>query len=738
MPLRSAWNFIAACILGFALLANPGHTSVPATIIFGGDLDYPPFERAEDGRPVGFHIDVELALGRAGERTVRHRLGPWPEIVEALRTGEVDVVPMLKSAERERFFWFSEPIHFASHAIFTSSDPGNVTQLSELRGWRVVVERSSYAHDRLLELGHEADRILVANTREAVQALGDGQADYAILVTGPATRLAHSQSLDLQRVGMPLWPQEYAFAVRKDRPDLIAWVETNLERVVANGEFQRIRERWEDDIAPATSSPYLNGWTKLAAALLVALLVWSIWMAFRLRRANAAEQKRRAIAEGDTAFLFFHDSVTRLPKREKFHAAANDAIKEGKLAAPADLLIFRVLNCNRIVSKHGSQALEDYVLSLGAELESFNLPAGHLAATTFSVLVESYDTHLIVEKVEAIGLNAYRMDQPRIAWGAARIPDHGHDVGEVFDKAEIALAGCIARGMKFLVYDHSLEPSESDLSLIRDFEEFGCRDVYVEYQPQLDLNSGQISAAEALIRWDHPEQGLIPPSRFIPLLEGVGLVSLVTRKAVHDTLQQSARFDQLGIPCRFSINVSVHDMLEGDLPGLFLEQLRRTGAKARNILVELTESGAVEEHGRVKAVAGKLRDMGIRTAIDDFGTGFATLANLTEIPFDEIKIDQLFVSQMLHSPGHRSAVRSVIDMAHDMGLEVVAEGVSAEAMLDLLRDKGCDRAQGYAISAPVSADDLIKFVLDWSKCAKGLDRGHVVDFPRSSARKSAS
>lgn len=722
-------------LLLMSLIAPRVAAAEGRTIVFGGDPSYPPFEWMQgDGSAAGLHVEVARAMGAAGNAHIVHRLAPWPDTVEALKAGGVDVVPMFRSEERERWFRFSEPIYFAHHAIFTAADPGSAVRLGQLDEWRVAVERSSFAHDQFTAAGSNVRLVLADTTRGALQALVSGQADYAVLAAAPANHLTQRLRLPVRRVGLPLWPREYAFAVRRDRPELAGWVSGALARTVATGEFDAISARWQEQIEPQAMKPDApaKSWSGSALLPLLALLALAagyLTARRRGRRSVLVERQKRSAAERDASFLARHDGRTGLPNRDHFLDGVAPVLVAATATWPIELLALRLSNFEAIAAANGRSAAEAMLSESAAKLHAAGAFAGSLAKGSFCAISSVADAQALIETLsQPIPLGPLDL-QPEFAWGVARAPDHGHDAEALLHKAEVALSACIARRRTWLIYDPALEPDAADLQLVKDFQAFGRNDLFALFQPQLDLESGRVVGAEALVRWHHPQRGLIPPGEFIPLLEGAGLVSSVTDFMIDAAVAQSAQLHQRGLRCRISVNLSVEDLKRSDLAAVFRGALSRHDARAEHICAELTESGAVEDPDQVRAALERLKALGLGTAIDDFGTGFSSLANLAELPFDELKIDQLFVGRMLDSPSHRSIVRSTIEMARDLGLTVVAEGAEDEATVEALRNKGCDRVQGYAVSRPLVADELFRFVSTyaWTPFPVSGERGVSAD-----------
>lgn len=707
------WISIRICAGAILLALFGGFPSTdaaaqPPVVVFGGDLNYPPYEWSDNGTPRGFLIDIEDAMGRAGGATASHRLAPWPDTISALKSGAVDVVPMFKSDEREKDFWFSRPVFFAHHAIFTRLDPGRATDLAELRTWRVVVEGSSFAHDQFAATAGVGELILVGNTQEALAVLTEGGADYAVLAEQPAARLIFDMRLPVSRVGAPFWPREYGFAVLRDRAGLIAWVERSLDAVIASGEFQRIQADWQAELdAPVRMAPRWLGkdWEVLAA--LIALGFGTLlFVLVRIRSALRDERGRRSAAESDASFLLEHDLASGLPRRRRFEAEANcvlNSLTGGRLK----LIALRTVEIQREGARPSSTELAEAQSLIGECLTDMGFASGYLCERTFAALVSAGTAHGVVESI-AQRLQRAGFDA-EFAWGGARFPEHGHDAHDLLKRAELALAACSASGRKWAMFDGNMQPGPDDARLVRDFLSFGKNDIFAVYQPQLDLRSGRITGAEALVRWNHRDLGSIPPDQFIPQLEQAGLVGEVTMRMIDEAIKLGARFRAKGYATRVSVNVSAQDFADRDLPELVEARLRDLGGRPEDLTIELTESGAVSDPELVRETLARLQLIGVRAAIDDFGTGFASLASFTELPFQELKIDRLFVERMNSSPGHREAVSSAINMARRMKMEVVAEGAPDLATIELLKRMRCTRVQSFAVSPPLGADELFSF-----------------------------
>ncbi len=222
----------------------------------------------------------------------------------------------------------------------------------------------------------------------------------------------------------------------------------------------------------------------------------------------------------------------------------------------------------------------------------------------------------------------------------------------------------------------------------------------------MSLSSDHQLAVEALVRWQHPSRGLVPPIEFIPFAEQTGYIRAITQWVLARAIAQCAAWRADGLPMNVSINISARDLMDGELPERFSALLAEHGCAARWISLEITESAILDDPGHAIETLHRLHALGCKIAIDDYGTGYSSLAYLRRLPLNELKIDKSFVMGMVNDASDAVIVRSTIDLAHNMGLVVVAEGVEDEATLERLRALGCDIVQGFLLSRPMMADEV--------------------------------
>jgi EAL domain-containing protein (putative c-di-GMP-specific phosphodiesterase class I) len=232
----------------------------------------------------------------------------------------------------------------------------------------------------------------------------------------------------------------------------------------------------------------------------------------------------------------------------------------------------------------------------------------------------------------------------------------------------------------------------------------------LSYQPKICAKTGKVLGVEALVRWTHPEQGNIPPDDFIGMAEQSGLIRPLTQWVLKTALMQGALWHSSGLRIGVSINISARNLLEEELPEVLAGMLRDSGMPADHVTLEVTESVIMTDPEAALEVITELSDLGVSISIDDFGTGYSSLGYLKKLPAREIKIDRSFVKDMDHEKDDAAIVASTIELAHNLGLSVVAEGVETEEIWQLLRKLGCDVAQGYLFSAPQPPDKITTWI----------------------------
>lgn len=296
--------------------------------------------------------------------------------------------------------------------------------------------------------------------------------------------------------------------------------------------------------------------------------------------------------------------------------------------------------------------------------------------------------------------------------GIAMFPEHGESAESLLRRADVALSAAKQTQADFSIYDpahdrHSVKHLALKAELRHAIE---GDQLELHYQPRLDLRQGCIAAAEALVRWRHPEQGLIAPRQFVPMSEQRGLIGPLTEWVIRRALQDYRAWQEQGVALRVAVNLSARVLYDLSLPGKIEKLMVNAGLAPAALALEITEEATTIDPDRAMLILQRLDDMGIALSIDDFGTGHSSLSYLKRLPVDEIKIDRSFVSEMDRSEHDAKIVHATIDLAHNLGLGVIAEGVESARSLALLQQLNCDYVQGFHVSEPMPAGQMLAWL----------------------------
>jgi diguanylate cyclase (GGDEF)-like protein len=431
-----------------------------------------------------------------------------------------------------------------------------------------------------------------------------------------------------------------------------------------------------------------------------------------LARAFNAMQSGIAVRERQLAHNALHDSLTGLPNRALAMERLGSAISAQR---PVVLLYIGIENYRLINEGFGPEGVEDMLREASRCLSMSLLAsdtAARLAGSEFLLLLENTEIDRAVARADRLyGLltepQRIGHDEVRheVSIGIAAYPADGQLVEELISRAAIARHDAATSPGHLQIYQQDRDLAhQRQITLIRDLRRAVIEgELFLCYQPKLDLNHGHVRQAEALLRWQHPTLGQVSPTEFIPLAERTGSMGALTLWVIEEAIRQIAEWEQRGLHIQLSVNISVADLADDDLAIRVTALLMQYEVAAEQLIFENTESAIMHNPQQALSVLEQLRGCGISLSVDDFGTGYSSLAQLQRLPVQELKIDQSFVRNLDSTTGDGVIVRSTIEMSHNLGLKVVAEGVEFEPSLKLLKQWKCDTAQGYLISRPLNA-----------------------------------
>jgi diguanylate cyclase (GGDEF)-like protein len=459
----------------------------------------------------------------------------------------------------------------------------------------------------------------------------------------------------------------------------------------------------------------------LTAAAVFAVILLLAWLLL-YRTVHRASRRLRDQAQ-ENEHLALHDVLTNLPNRrllnDRLERAITAAGRTSSLVALMVLDVDRFKEVNDTLGHDRGDALLVQVAERISDVLREADTVARLGGDEFAVLAPTVgsvgDAERLARRVHSV------FDQPFIvgdlvlhvesSLGVAVLPNHAADATELMQRADTAMYGAKTSHVGVLVYAAGEDGNSTDrLVLLGDLRAaLGTKQLQMHYQPKVDLGTGQPVGVEALLRWTHPTRGNIPPNDFIPLAERTGLIYMVTRYVLELVMDQMAEWDR--VETEFShlpvaVNLSARNLLEPSFAEYVEDMLASHQIEPERLELEVTESALIEDPVRSHQMLHKLAGLGVALAVDDFGTGYTSMAQLEAMPLTTLKIDRSFVVRLADDPGGATLVKAMVDLAHEFGLEVVAEGVEDEDVTSLLRELGCDVGQGFLWSRPVNGDDL--------------------------------
>lgn len=432
-----------------------------------------------------------------------------------------------------------------------------------------------------------------------------------------------------------------------------------------------------------------------------------------LREAHMREERRKA--DETIHSLAYIDQVTGLPNRVRLLELVREAVTNAQRDHGSVAVILMNLDRFREINDALGNVLGDSLLQkVGSRLRKVLFAPyaiGRLGGDEFCILLPKLtsidDIEVLIKKLQYLLEAPFILEDIPIiveaSFGVAILPDHADLPDVLLQRAEIAMYRAKKMASGYAIYTPEYDRrSPERIGLMAELRQaIDSEQLLLQFQPQVDIQSNHIVGSEALVRWQHPRLGLLPPDKFILAAEQTGLVGPLTRWVLIEALKRS-----LEMQLHVSVNLSARSLHDPHLPKVVEGVINETGTVAQQLTLEVTESAIVLDPARAEHNLAALNRLGVRISIDDFGTGYTSLASIKNLAVNEIKIDKSFVLGMLKNNSDATIVRSVIDLGHNLGLQVVAEGVETQELYEAIRSLGCDYAQGYFISRPQDSGAL--------------------------------
>ncbi len=427
-------------------------------------------------------------------------------------------------------------------------------------------------------------------------------------------------------------------------------------------------------------------------------------------------RSRAESLEKQASYTATHDGATDLPNRALFYDRVEQAIlsanSQNKLLS---ILLVEVANFKEVYDTLGRNSSDLILKQVATRLQSVVVnrdSVGRIDGNIFSVLlldtVDENDAVNLAKSIQAALEPAFMVERLHVAVhsniGIVNFPMHGEDVDTLVQKAGVALFMAAKSHEGYGIYAPSFDDhSPRRLTLMSELRQaIDKNQLHVYYQPKVSIRTGVLYGAEALVRWEHPKHGFIAPDEFIPMAERTRMIKHLTTWVLKEAFLHCADWHRRGVELTISVNLSARDLHDPELPDVIAGVAAFTAIKPSWVILEITESSIMSDPERTLEIIQRLHSMGYRFSIDDFGTGYSSLAYLKKLPLTELKIDKSFVGDLLNSENDAVIVNATINLAHNLALQVTAEGVESLAILDKLKAYGCDIAQGYYLSKPLS------------------------------------
>jgi diguanylate cyclase (GGDEF)-like protein/PAS domain S-box-containing protein len=444
---------------------------------------------------------------------------------------------------------------------------------------------------------------------------------------------------------------------------------------------------------------------------------------------------KRKRMEADLRHQALHDPLTGLPNRTLLQDRLAQAIRSAhRDPTPLALLLLDLDHFKEINDTFGHHVGDVLLQELGPRLQDLvrlsdtvarldghadnDVAVARLGGDEFALLLpgtgarvtQQVGATLAAERILTALEQPFTVEGQSLQVGASigivLYPDHGEDADALLRHADVAMYEAKRANSGYSVYQPAKDPyTRSRIRLIGDLRRAIEQDELVlHYQPKADLTGGRVVGVEALIRWQHPTDGFIPPNQIVELAEHTGLIAPLSSWVLRTAIRQCRTWHKEGLEVPIAVNLSTRSLHDQHLVERIAGLLRESTVAPSALTVEITESAVMVDPERALEIISRLRDMGITISIDDFGTGYSSLAYLKYLPVSEVKIDQSFVLNMLEDESDYRIVRGTINLAHDLGLTTVAEGIETHEAWERLRELGCDLAQGYYLSRPLSVE----------------------------------
>lgn len=716
---------------------NVSSINAQNVIRLAGDSNHPPYEYVdENGNFKGFNIDIINAIADAMDLNIEIIPMEWSNAVLALENNEIDgIIGMSQNEERLAKYRFTSPTIINEQVIFAGKDTVHINELEDLGGLKVAYQKNDYNESLILGMTN-----VIAypknDQEEALIALGNGEVDAALgnKLVG-IYHLQRNKMTELVKVvGEPILTSKYGPVVGKNNEELLEVLEKGLETIKRNKVYDKIYKKWFGEnisYIKMIYTTYRKQIILVAAVLFLIFLFLSYYNKMLqkevLKRTRELEIANKGLIEHQKEIynLAYYDSVTSLPNRVYFVEELNNILENIEESKSSFAVMLLDLDRFKHINDTLGHNIGDHILKLLGMRLSKVLNEGDIVARVggdeYFILVNNINdsddaidmAHIIIEDFK----NPYYIKDYELylttSIGIALYPDAGLDSQSIIKNADLALYKAKEfGGNAYYLYGGEIQSKglEKMMLLNQLRQAVENNQLVLHYQPQIDILTGKIRGLEALVRWNHPEKGLLYPDKFIPLAEEAGLIIQMGEWILREALSQGKEWINRGHDIMMSVNISARQFQHRGFINEVINALEESKLDPINLTLEITETIAISDIGHTLNILSKLESLGIAVAIDDFGTGYSSLNYLNEMSVSELKIDRSFILDIEKNHKNKMISNTIIVLAKQLGLKVVAEGVENIEQLEILKEMKCDLAQGYHFSKPVPKEEIDEII----------------------------
>ena len=698
-----------------------------SVVRLGINRSFPPFGYiTENYKYIGFSADyMRLIEYRLGLKFDIYKDVSWADTLKMAESGQLDMIAALvPTKDRQDFFEFSPSyIHKPTQIFGQTKASNNYSSLDRLKGKLVAIEQASYSADELLKNYPEIRLKFVKNTKEALKLVSLGKADAYVGNGATANFLIKEQGFyNLSSLARTQLQSDHSIGVVKPNTMLASVINKALLSI-SKDDTKMISGYWF-----GTSRKSFFSWETillLSSIFVGVALFFGIW-SFSLRKTKnelkVSERKLRAQSE--------LDHLTRLGNRRKFYARLEKEVEESTEYEKAFTLLFLDLDMFKEVNDTLGHAIGDLLLiEASKRLSACVGDTGRvyrLGGDEFVMIIpglsDRQNIEKIVDYIRSRLSYTFIIERNEInittSIGVTCFPKDAQKGEQLVINGDQAMYHSKRRGRDCYSFFSLAMQQEAQYktSLMKDLRVAVFEKQFtLNYQPIVNLSTNAITKAEALIRWNHGKRGYVSPAEFIPLAEEAGLINVIGEWTFKEAMNQTVKIhDQFNNNFQMTVNTSpIQYQRNGMKVSSWSRYLDDCGLTGENIVIEITEGVLMEMSDSVKNKLFKLRDLNIGVAIDDFGTGYSSLSYLKRFDIDYLKIDQSFVKNLTTGSDDDILIQSIIVMAHQLGIKVIAEGIETEEQKNILMQAGCDFGQGYYFSKPLTSSDFMQLLKNW-------------------------